>query len=163
MGMRNHSMRRIIFQDGVAFLLGFALAGCPSSLRPDDPAPGNESVPLAQSVARGQVVYTDHCATCHGTSGQGNGRLAAFLDPPPANLREEGVHVSLDRLPVIIATPHYSRDQLTLAITEGKGDMPPMASTLTSEQVADVANYLKATMDETVPVSGEEAAADRSR
>jgi len=34
----------------------------------------------------GQVIYDSYCVTCHGSAGQGDGRIADQLPVPPANL-----------------------------------------------------------------------------
>ena len=39
-------------------------------------------------LARGQQLYGDHCASCHGATGAGDGPGAATLRPRPANLVE---------------------------------------------------------------------------
>lgn len=36
-------------------------------------------------TARGQVLYDEHCARCHGLTGKGDGPDAAKLTVPPAN------------------------------------------------------------------------------
>lgn len=36
-------------------------------------------------TARGQVLYDEHCAGCHGLTGKGDGPNAARLTVPPAN------------------------------------------------------------------------------
>ena len=36
-------------------------------------------------TARGQVLYDEHCARCHGLTGKGDGPEAARLTVPPAN------------------------------------------------------------------------------
>ena len=36
-------------------------------------------------TARGQVLYDEHCARCHGLTGKGDGPDAARLTVPPAN------------------------------------------------------------------------------
>jgi mono/diheme cytochrome c family protein len=36
-------------------------------------------------TARGQVLYDEHCARCHGLTGRGDGPDAARLTVPPAN------------------------------------------------------------------------------
>lgn len=36
-------------------------------------------------AARGQVLYDEHCARCHGLTGKGDGPDAAKLTVPPAN------------------------------------------------------------------------------
>ncbi len=40
----------------------------------------------ATSIARGATLYPDHCASCHGAQGRGDGPMAAGLPDPPANL-----------------------------------------------------------------------------
>ena len=35
---------------------------------------------------RGELLYMRHCRGCHGPEGRGNGRYAASLDAPPADL-----------------------------------------------------------------------------
>ena len=43
------------------------------------------------SIARGQALFAQHCAGCHGASGRGNGPNALALDMPPSDLT--GAHV----------------------------------------------------------------------
>jgi high-affinity iron transporter len=40
------------------------------------------------SMARGREVYQNSCASCHGTTGHGDGPQAAALTPKPANLAD---------------------------------------------------------------------------
>jgi copper transport protein len=40
----------------------------------------------AGGLAQGEAIYAQHCATCHGDTGIGNGPAAASLLPPPADL-----------------------------------------------------------------------------
>lgn len=49
---------------------------------------GVPSLPPSSDLARGQQLYGDHCASCHGTAGAGDGPGAASLRPRPANLVE---------------------------------------------------------------------------
>lgn len=46
------------------------------------------ALPAGGDIARGQSLYVDHCASCHGSSGQGDGPGAAGLSPAPANLAD---------------------------------------------------------------------------
>lgn len=39
----------------------------------------------------GQHIFQDHCATCHGTEGTGNGPMAEVLKIPPADLTKISV------------------------------------------------------------------------
>lgn len=40
------------------------------------------------AMASGQVLFQNHCASCHGTDGSGNGPAATGMAPPPPNLTE---------------------------------------------------------------------------
>jgi mono/diheme cytochrome c family protein len=40
----------------------------------------------AQDAERGRNLFLDHCATCHGPGGQGDGPMAAVLSIQPADL-----------------------------------------------------------------------------
>lgn len=49
-------------------------------------------VPLAPSkapdLARGAALYGEHCASCHGLAGNGDGGAAEGLDPPPVDFTD---------------------------------------------------------------------------
>ena len=44
-------------------------------------------VDFGQTLVRGQQVYREHCVHCHGTSGDGNGPTAQYLNPLPRDYR----------------------------------------------------------------------------
>lgn len=48
-------------------------------------AAGSSLVAAQGRTARGQVLYDEHCAGCHGLTGKGDGPNAARLTVPPAN------------------------------------------------------------------------------
>ncbi len=50
---------------------------------------GSAQIP---QVEGGRALYTTYCASCHGTSGRGDGPVAAQLVTKPANLAEFAVH-----------------------------------------------------------------------
>jgi mono/diheme cytochrome c family protein len=60
---------------------------------PEDKQPKDAKEPLlADRLARshlqqGREVYTRHCAACHGTTGDGQGPAAQYLNPPPRDYR----------------------------------------------------------------------------
>jgi high-affinity iron transporter len=46
---------------------------------------------VAPSPERGAAIYRQHCASCHGGTGRGDGPAARGLTPPPANLADPQV------------------------------------------------------------------------
>ncbi len=58
------------------------LAGLVGAQSAPEPAPAD-----AASLARGQEIYSQHCAICHGVQGRGDGPLARTLVPRPVDLR----------------------------------------------------------------------------
>ncbi len=51
----------------------------------------NPLKPDAETVALGRRLFLQNCAFCHGPGGQGNGRAAPGLIPPPEDLTSVGV------------------------------------------------------------------------
>jgi mono/diheme cytochrome c family protein len=49
---------------------------------------GQTNPPTSQAVADGAYLFRTYCASCHGTSAQGNGPLADSLRRRPSNLTE---------------------------------------------------------------------------
>jgi copper transport protein len=50
----------------------------------------------AESVATGRELYVEHCATCHGDAGEGDGPIAGTLQRPPADLTAPHVSIHPD-------------------------------------------------------------------
>jgi mono/diheme cytochrome c family protein len=48
------------------------------------------------SIARGQMLFAQHCAGCHGASGRGNGPNALALDMPTSDLTAAHVYAHAD-------------------------------------------------------------------
>jgi putative copper resistance protein D len=48
------------------------------------------------SIARGQALFAQHCASCHGASGRGNGPNALALDMPTSDLTAAHVYAHSD-------------------------------------------------------------------
>ncbi|WP_207062015.1 cytochrome c [Motiliproteus sp. SC1-56] len=46
----------------------------------------------ADAAARGEKIYIEHCATCHGPQGKGKGPIAKALSHPPADLTHHFHH-----------------------------------------------------------------------
>ncbi|MCK5922343.1 MAG: cytochrome c, partial [Methylococcales bacterium] len=95
----------------------------------DNPVPVDEV-----SLQRGEILYSIHCALCHGDSGEGNGPMVRYYeeyeaDPPPDLT---GSNISNQEDGAIFRT-----------ITKGTGTMPPLAENLTLRERWDVVNYVR--------------------
>ena len=81
----------------------------------------------AASIGRGKAIYTAECASCHGSSGRGDGPGAKDLEKSPGDMTKLG---------------SQSDGALFWKITEGKKPMASFAKKLTEPQRWDVINYL---------------------
>lgn len=86
------------------------------------------------SIGRGQAIYTQHCATCHGESGMGDGPAGASLDPPAS--------------PIAHTSQMLADDYLFWRLSEGglsfKTAMPAWKDILDENQRWDVLHYVRA-------------------
>lgn len=96
----------------------------------------------AESLSRGQVLYAENCAACHGDNGWGDGPAAANLDPAPA--------------PLAHTVSMLSEGYLFYRLSEG-GNLPPFNSAmpawkekLTETERWDLINYLHSLGDDTM-------------
>ena len=102
------------------------------------PAPyaaASSSIPAdADSLARGEVIFSTNCASCHGDGGMGDGPAAAALDPAPA--------------PIAHTSQMMGDDYLFWRISEGglpfNTAMPVWKETLDEQARWDVINYVRA-------------------
>ena len=87
----------------------------------------------AASIVRGDAVYADNCALCHGTNGRGDGPAAAGLPTRPADLTE----------PHLFA---HSPGDLFWWVSHGmdEGVMPGFAGALDPNQRWNVINFIRA-------------------
>lgn len=113
--------------EGKAFALALPGAAARAAVPAQNPYP-----PTPDSLAIGQRIYEQYCATCHGAAGRGDGPLAASLPSPPADLR---VHV-----------PQHSDGFLFGVTSDGipGTPMPGFANALSVEERWHVINYLRA-------------------
>ncbi|MCC6176067.1 MAG: copper chaperone PCu(A)C [Chloroflexi bacterium] len=83
------------------------------------------------AVERGRVMYSTNCATCHGTSGRGDGPDAAGLKPPPADF---SVHV-----------PYHDARALQSFVSNGVPGtaMPAWRDRLSDNEIRDLVHYLR--------------------
>jgi cbb3-type cytochrome c oxidase subunit III len=87
----------------------------------------------AESIAAGQKVYAQNCASCHGETGKGDGKMGAQLKPTPSDLTDsEWKHGSTDG------------EIFTLIKDGSKGTgMRAFGSRLKPEDIWNVVNYLR--------------------
>jgi putative copper export protein/mono/diheme cytochrome c family protein len=87
----------------------------------------------APSVARGQALYAENCALCHGAGGRGNGPAATGLTIRPADLTA----------PHLFAHP---QGDLFWWISHGRpnGAMPGFAEIMSPDRRWDVINFIRA-------------------
>lgn len=105
----------------VAFvILGSSLAG------------GAQPEHVGGDIGKGKVLYQQHCVTCHGPRGQGDGPFGSDLAPPAANLSA----------PATQAKPDV---ELLSAIKEGKPGtaMQSFKHQLSDQQAHDVLAFVR--------------------
>jgi mono/diheme cytochrome c family protein len=91
------------------------------------------SLPVAASPAslqRGKVLFNIYCNVCHGVTGVGDGKIAPFFTPKPADLTSSAIQKLSDA-------------QIFLVITNGFGPMPYLYDNLSPEERWDVVNYVR--------------------
>jgi mono/diheme cytochrome c family protein len=90
-------------------------------------------LPTADSIEQGRLLYQQHCSSCHGPTGGGDGPLADSLDPPPANLR---VH---------LVSGIHTDAQIFDWITNGfpNSAMPAFGDTLAEQDRWHVVNFIR--------------------
>ena len=92
--------------------------------RRKNPVPKN-----AAAIERGQKLFQQFCASCHGKSGRGDGPLAAALTPKPANLAERaGMHTDGD---------------FAWKIANGRGVMPAFKDQLQENQIWELTHFIQ--------------------
>jgi putative copper export protein/mono/diheme cytochrome c family protein len=89
----------------------------------------------ARSVAAGAALFAQHCASCHGPQGRGDGPAAKDLTPPPADLT--------------VAHIYEHRDgDLYWWITKGIGNaMPPFGAALDETARWNIIDFIHANAD----------------
>ena len=109
-------------------------AGTPAPPAEAQPAP---PAPRAADAANGGKLYATYCAACHGVAGEGDGPVAASLDPRPAR-HDDGAYMN-----------GLSNEHLVAVIKLGGpavGKSPMMApwgGALDDQQIRDVVAYTR--------------------
>ena len=99
---------------------------------PNMGAPSNPVPADAASLARGAELFNINCTACHGTSGKGDGPVAAFLR---------------NKKPIDLTGPiglSLSDGAIFMTISNGTpGGMPALNENLTVRERWDVVNYVR--------------------
>ncbi len=96
----------------------------PEMAKRKNPVPADKA-----SLARAKKIYETNCASCHGTTGKGDGPAGASLSPKPTDL-------------TAMAGQHPDGD-FSWKIANGRGSMPAWKGALTENQIWDLVNYIK--------------------
>lgn len=94
---------------------------------------GNELTSPASGEAaakRGEFVFQNFCATCHGMGGLGNGPVAQRGFPPPPSLLADNARAMKD-------------GQMFHILTYGQNNMPSYASQISRQDRWDVIAYVR--------------------
>lgn len=78
----------------------------------------------------GEKLFAVQCATCHGTSGKGDGPSAKFLEKHPQNLTKTEVQSQTD-------------GEIFWKITKGKSPMPAFEKIINDNQRWMLVNYIR--------------------
>ena len=81
---------------------------------------------------RGQAIYEQHCAGCHGLTGMGDGPDAQFLIVPPANFQSSKTQSKSD-LELLVIIAHG----VVYSPMHGKRDI------LSDQEMWDVLQYIR--------------------
>lgn len=95
-----------------------------------NPVPASE-----ENLSKGQLLYSQICASCHGLAGRGDGAAAKGMDPPPADLTRT--------MSMPVSTDGYLYWSIEEGGTELKSAMPAMKGSLTSDDIWKLILYLR--------------------
>jgi mono/diheme cytochrome c family protein len=134
--MKRKTMKNTRINSLAALLAGLTLAACEPAGTADAPLDRNLD---PMQVGRGQAVYAQNCAVCHGPQGQGQSgdwriREADGRFPPPP--LDDSAH----------AWHHPTADLLEMirdGSPGGQGNMPAWKGKLSEQQMQDVVAYIK--------------------
>ncbi len=90
-------------------------------------------------LAAGRALYMEHCLHCHGTSGDGNGPTAQYLNPLPRDYRD-----GIFKFTSTGEGKNATRKDLTRVIKRGiPGTYMPSFMLLKDEEVSQIVEYVR--------------------
>ena len=85
----------------------------------------------ASSVSAGKALWSQHCSSCHGKSGLGDGNKAAQLKTQPSDFTKAAFQSQAD-------------GALFYKVSEGRDDMPSFKKKIPeAEDIWDLVNYMR--------------------
>lgn len=94
---------------------------------------GQQVDPSTKYLSEVEYHYARYCAGCHGTGGEGNGRIGRFKKLDPADLTDANLWEMHDE------------QQLLDSIRDGKDDMPAFHYYLNNKEQREILEYIKVT------------------
>ncbi len=142
--LRRHGARLAALNESLAKApTAFKLAAATAEAADGTDADGGAGL---VGIERGEAIYTQNCASCHGARGEGDGPVAASLVPTPAKHSDGGYMNAL------------SDGHLFKVIKEGgtavgkSSMMAPWGPSLSDEEIRDVIEFVRSLADP--PYSG---------
>jgi len=86
---------------------------------------------IPESRSRGQKIYMDKCAACHGLKGDGQGEMGKAFNPPPSDFTDRHMMKEM------------TDGEIYWKISTGRGAMPSYRKELTEKERWDLVNYIK--------------------
>lgn len=103
------------------------------------PAAGDEFQVVGSNLQLGRMAYMEHCVHCHGTSGDGNGPTAKYLNPPPRDYRLGKFKFTTTKQPEKI-----SNEDLKRTVKHGiPGTYMPSFMLLDDDEMTAVVEYVR--------------------
>jgi len=91
----------------------------------------NPVPPTQDAVDNGMFNYMNHCKSCHGENGDGNGPRAANLSVKPTNFTDANL------------MGEHTDGELFYQITHGRSPMPPFQGKLTDTDRWELVDYIR--------------------
>ena len=106
----------------------------------EDPVdPGAKFLVVGETFQHGRALYMQHCVHCHGTSGDGHGPTAPYLNPRPRDYR-----LGIFKFTSTTASDRATRDDLARTIREGiPGTYMPSFLLLEDDELHAIIEYIR--------------------
>lgn len=129
--MKNYSNLTLIFFFIAAVSFGFIQAAKPWPVPDKAAKTANPVKSDAASIAAGKTLWVQHCSSCHGKTGAGDGSKAAQLKTQPEDLK-------------VAAVQNQSDGALFFKVAEGRDDMPAFKKKIPDqEDIWNLVNFMR--------------------